>query len=66
MVDILKRGKPPAERTYTVPCSKCHSVLRAKKAECRGSPDQRDAGHLIFDCPVCDGEVFFYAERHAD
>lgn len=56
MVVILRRGNsniPP----LTVNCAHCSSRLRYEQSEGRPYADRGDEG-LIFDCPVCQKEIW--------
>lgn len=61
-MEIIKRGKPPAERNWQGECSHCHSVVRAKEHELHVTQAQRDGAFGTAPCPVCKLDMFFYPQ----
>lgn len=57
MVEVLKRGTPPADVVYEVRCIQCKSQLSFKRSEAKCIHDQRDGDYLTITCPVCQHEV---------
>jgi len=60
MVEIIKKGTPPAEQEYTATCRNCESVLRFKRGEAKFTGDQRDGDFLTITCPVCGTYVYHH------
>lgn len=63
-MEILVRGKAPAEFRYDGTCSTCRSILKADHDELRHTYDQRDGDMHVGDCPVCTSKVWFSKERY--
>jgi endogenous inhibitor of DNA gyrase (YacG/DUF329 family) len=53
MVEILKRGTPPAEARLTRECRRCGTEFRFTRSEATFHTDQRDGDYLEIACPVC-------------
>lgn len=55
MVDVIKRGNPPAHKVFGVTCRACLSDLsfRADDPAVIRVPDQRDGDYFRLQCPVC-------------
>lgn len=70
-MEIIKRGIPPNERTWTGTCHKCKSEAEAKEAELRVQNYQREGGQFAWaKCPVCGagdsegyGGMLFYPKK---
>lgn len=62
-MDIIVRGKAPAEYRYDGSCNTCRSVLKADHDELTHNFDQRDGWSHTGNCPVCDNRVWFDKER---
>jgi hypothetical protein len=61
-VEILKRGTPPAERTFRGTCYECKSEVRAKAGEIQVVHEDRDGEFGRGGCPVCGTGMVFYPE----
>jgi DNA-directed RNA polymerase subunit RPC12/RpoP len=61
-MEIIVRGKAPAEYRYDGTCSTCKSVLKADH-DLHHTFDQRDGEMSVATCPVCTSRVWFYKER---
>ena len=53
MVEVLKRGVPPAERTVDCLCTNCESELRFFKSEAVEKGNPQKGVWLEISCPVC-------------
>jgi len=59
MVEILIRGIPPEEYTYTVTCggdalhNGCGSKLKFKRSEAKTQQENYGQSYKYFVCPVC-------------
>lgn len=50
---IIQRGEIPEEKEYRHTCWKCCTIFEFQRKEAKTSKDQRDAGWMEIDCPVC-------------
>lgn len=57
MVEILKRGTPPKEKSYEAYCRTCSSHLRFKVSETKFVCDRRDGDYRVLQCPVCQSDI---------
>ncbi len=57
-MEILRRGKPKAEDTFTAECVQCGTQVRFKRSEATFVPDQRDGDYYTVKCPVCSGLIY--------
>lgn len=64
-MEIIFRGKTPAENTYTVSCYNCKSIIRYKGSEIvQTHYDQREGtSHTLGDCPVCGVALYNYSPK---
>ncbi len=53
-MEVLVRGIVPAEKTYTISCYSCGSIIKFKRSEACITYDQRDGTFVHIICPVCD------------
>lgn len=53
MVEIIKHGQNPLDKSYDFKCTYCGCEFRAKIKECKSSTDQRDGNSINIDCPEC-------------
>jgi uncharacterized protein YfaT (DUF1175 family) len=57
MVEILNRGNNPGDRTYTVTCRSCESLLRFTASEAERVHDHRDGDYMQIACPICNHTI---------
>lgn len=50
---IIREGKIPEEKTYTVECHYCKTAFEFAQKEGRYQPDQRDGDYIEIACPTC-------------
>jgi hypothetical protein len=62
-IEVVIRGKPPAERSYTVTC-RCKSVLKFLRRDAKFTSDQREGDFLTISCPVCAESVHVNASAY--
>lgn len=62
-MEIVVRGKAPAEYRYDGRCSTCSSVLKADHDELTHTHCQREGDMHVGHCPVCTARVWFSKER---
>ncbi len=61
MVQVLKRGEPPAEKVADITCENCHSILRVRYSEAEVKVSRDLGGYIKYvdwplksvKCPVC-------------
>ena len=63
-MEILQRGQPPSERTYTQTCMDCRTVYRFKAGEAKYQSDQRDGDAYETGCPVCGRKNWISVRKH--
>lgn len=52
-VEIIERGVPRGQPTFTTRCSGCDSKLKVSKGDGKLTFDQRDGDYVTVSCPVC-------------
>lgn len=59
MVQIIKRGKVPAEIEYKATCDNCKTEFSFFRHEAqREDHGQRDGSCMIIACPLCHADVW--------
>ena len=53
MVEIIKRGTLPDEKTYETECRHCRTFFRFERREAHFVTDQREGDAVTIACPVC-------------
>jgi RNase P subunit RPR2 len=64
MIEVLRKGEKPEDRTYSAACGNCKSLLRFKRSEAEYVSDQRDGDAVTIECPVCKSKVFVAADSY--
>jgi hypothetical protein len=60
MVEIIKRGEAQVTGRF-VKCRNCLSEMFYDVSEGRQVDDARDGNAMVYDCPVCDKEIWMAA-----
>jgi len=58
MVEIIKEGKKPSDKSYEAKCRECETTFRFKRSEAGYVSDQRDGDALVIACPLCNARVW--------
>ena len=62
MIEIIKKGISPSERTYVGTCMGCTTVVRFKEGEATLTFDRNDTLYFV-TCPVCNGQIYGNREK---
>lgn len=66
MINIIERGEPPSEKTYTTSCYNCKTKFSFQGKDAKTSFDQREGDYLMINCPVCHNPCYHYKTTYWD
>lgn len=65
MIKVLKAGKPHArDPLYELRCTNCACEFECNRSDTAGSPDTRDVGIRVVDCPSCKTTIYFSEAKY--
>lgn len=56
-MEIIRRGKFPADIPHEAKCIHCGTLVRFLQREAKYNFDQRDGDYLSVPCPVCPATI---------